>query len=442
MKKKILAVIMAATLALSFGSCGKKDDDKSVETAGTQSAGEQGTTSEKKDITLNLALIGDGSSKETIDKLLSQYTDKTGIKVNTIYISSGWGEYTTKIQTMIGGGEDLDACIMAVEGVKKFLSMGLAQPLNSWIDENPDVANPILNDISASQVDIFKDSDGNIYAFPFSFNNVVMHFNTKRLEEANLSLPDADWGTDEFLEYCKALTSEKDGVKQYAIALPYGNTFALEAYLLNNGASFMDPDCKKSTINSEESIEMFQLMQDLIYKYGYAPIPEENVSPVQMVMSGQVAMGSFGRSPTATYLKSDFKDVAVQYLPSFKVNQQIAGVDGFMVMKSSKHVKETEDLVAWMSSADFEGQYLSAGNIPCLNSLADEKVTELGFPENYEIFFKDAISTTYRSPSAPAQYSEVASIVNTAYSEILVNKADVRETLNDAAKQIDEAIAD
>lgn len=68
---------------------------------------------------------------------------------------------------------------------------------------------------------------------------------------------------------------EKDGVKQYAVAVPYGEYFCAEAWLYNNGASYMNDDFTESTINSPESVEVFQLWQDLIYKYGYAPIPEE-----------------------------------------------------------------------------------------------------------------------------------------------------------------------
>ena len=47
-----------------------------------------------------------------------------------------------------------------------------------------------------------------MYAFPFSFNNVVMHINTDRLQEAGLEAPGEDWDKDEFLSYCEKLTIE------------------------------------------------------------------------------------------------------------------------------------------------------------------------------------------------------------------------------------------
>lgn len=404
--------------------------------------GATATVSAEENVTLTLAMCGDGTTKESLDNLLEQYTEETGVKVETMFIAGGWGEYCTKLQTMIGGGEEVDCAIIAIEGISKFLGMGIAEPIDDWIAANPEVSDSILSDTSPSFQKVFQDDEGNTYAFPFSFNNVVMHMNTNRLEEAGLEVPSADWTKEEFLEYCEKLTTEKDGVKQYAVAVPYGEYFCAEAWLLNNGAAYMNEDFTESTINSPEAVEVFQLWQDLIYKYGYAPIPEENVSAIAQIINGQVAMAAYGRWPTANYVADDFDDVAVQYLPTMATNQQIGGVDGIFTMKTSKHIDEAKDLAAWMSQADFEGQYLSVGNIPALHSLAEEKISELGIPENYELFYVDSNTDIYKSVSAPPQFTECSNIVLTAISEICVNQSDVQETLDAAAEEMNEILAE
>lgn len=458
MKRKVVALIVSLSLVLGFTGCGASktgtDDAAKGKDAETAAAGEETAEAEgeakpaaeengaKSDITLTLAMCGDGTTKESLDNLLKKYTEQTGIKVETIFIAANWGDYCTKIQTMVGGGEELDCAILAIEGVSKFINMGIAAPIDDWIAENRELADQVLNDTNPTHQDVFKDSDGNTYALPFSFNNVVMHFNMNRLREAGLELPGESWTKEEFLKYCEALTTQKDGVKQYAIALPYGEYFCTEAWLLNNKAAYMNEDFTESTINSPESVEIFKLMQDLIYKYGYAPVPEENVSAIEQLMNGQCAMGSWGRWPTANYVASDFKDAAVQYLPSFKTNQQIFGVDGIFTLKNSKHLKEAKDLAGWMSQAEFVGEYLSAGNIPELASLAEKKISELGIPENCQVFFKDSTTTDYKAVSAPPQFTECSTIVTTAISEILVNQADVQATLDDAAAQMNEILAE
>ena len=422
MKKKTTAILLSACMAFGLMS--------------------GMTVSADEDITLTLAMCGDGTTKESLDQLLEQYTEKTGIKVDTIFIAGNWGEYCTKLQTMIGGGDEVDCAILAIEGVSKFLDMGIAEPIDDWIEANPEISETILSDTSPSFQDVFKDDEGNMYAFPFSFNNVVMHINTTRLEEAGLELPPEDWDKETFLEYCEKLTTEKDGVKQYAVAVPYGEYFCAEAWLYNNGASYMTDDFTESTINSPESVEIFQLWQDLIYKYGYAPIPEENVSPIVQIMNGQVAMAAYGRWPTANYVQNDFKDVIVQYLPSFKENQQIGGVDGIFTLKSSKHIEEAKDLAAWISQADFAGQYLSVGNIPALHSLAQEKISDLGIPENNQLFYLNSNTDIYKSVSAPPQFTECSNIVLTAISEICVNQGDVQATLDAAAEEMNEVLSE
>lgn len=447
MKKKVLSIILAACMVFGLTACGSSNEQPAAEgesssAAVEESAAEGGATEgSSSDVTLTLAMCGDGTTKESLDNLLKKFTDETGVKVETIFIAANWGDYCTKIQTMVGGGEDLDCAILAIEGVSKFVNMGIAEPIDDWIAENPDLANNVLNDTNPIHQDIFKDG-GNTYALPFSFNNVVMHFNMARLREAGLELPKEDWNTEEFLKYCEALTTEKDGVKQYAIALPYGEYFCTEAWLINNNAAYMNEDFTESTINSPESVEIFQLMQDLVYKYGYAPVPEENVTAIEQLMNGQCAMGSWGRWPTANYVASDFQDAAIQYLPSFQKNQQIFGVDGIFVLKNSKHLKEAKDLAGWMSQAEFAGEYLSVGNIPEMTSLAEKKISELGMPENYEIFYKNATTNDYKAVSAPPQFTECSNIVTTALSEILVNQADVQATLDDAAEQMNEVLAE
>lgn len=388
-------------------------------------------------LTLTLALIGDGQQKAVLDELLQKYTDETGIKVESIYINGGWGEYCTKIQTMVAGGDKLDLAIVAIEGIEMFVDMGVPTPIDDYIAANPDTANAILNDISDDLKKAFV-FEGKTYAFPFSWNNVVMHFNKDRLADAGVEVPEGDWNKEAFIELCGKLTKEVDGVKQYAIAVPFNEYFCMEAWLYNNNASYMTDDFAKSTINAPESVEIFQLWQDLIYKYGYAPIPEVNVNAIQQLINGQVAMGSWGRWPTTSYINSEFTNVAIQYLPNFKTNVPIFGVDGMFVMKTSKYQEESKALAAWLSMPGFEGDYLTYGNIPALKSLAKEKISALGIPDNYELFYED--THAMKPVSAPIQFSEVSAIVLRAMSEICVNQADVQATLDACAAEMDMAL--
>ena len=108
------------------------------------------------DVTLTLAMCGDGTTKASLDKLLEKYTEETGVKVESMFIAGNWGEYCTKLQTMVGGGDEVDCAILAIEGVSKFLNMGIAEPIDDWIEANPDIAKEILDDTSPSFQEVFK----------------------------------------------------------------------------------------------------------------------------------------------------------------------------------------------------------------------------------------------------------------------------------------------
>ncbi len=458
MKKRALAILLAGVMMFGLAACGGSQNAADTnESAGNDAGGaaaqeteadteadggqeemtESGTTG-GGDTTVRLAWLGSGQDKEALDACLQKFTDKTGIGVETVYIPGNWSEYFTKMQTMIAGGDYIDCAYVAVEGFEMFIDTGMAAPIDDWIAAHQEEYESTVGDIDPNMLEKVK-FDGHVYAIPEEWNNVVTHFNTNLLEEAGLSLPDENWTKEEFLEYCEKLTVEKDGVKQYGCVLPDGY-FAVEAWLYNFGAAYMNDDFTRSTINSPEAVEAFQLMQDLIYEYGYAPIPEKNVDIIQQLIDGNVAMGFWGRWPTNNYNANGFTDVAVQYIPSFHQNQPICGVGGIFVMKDSQNPDAAASLANYIGSAEFIEKFMAAGAIPVLDSVAQKLVPELGYPENNKIYYESA--KTAISVQAPVQYPECDALVTRVLSDILVNKADVQSTLDAAAAEMDSYLLD
>lgn len=454
MKRKMLAMLLAGAMVFSMAACG---GNESTPGGGDAADGQTGDTEEASggetpagpveeeqmvtsgttgggDTTVRLAWLGSGQDKETLDKCLQKFTDDTGIGVETVYIPGSWSEYFTKMQTMIAGGDYIDCAYVAVEGFEMFIDTGMAAPIDDWIAAHPEEYQATVSDIDQNILDQVT-FDGKVYAIPEEWNNVVTHFNTNLLKEAGLSLPDENWTKEEFLEYCEKLTVEReDGTKQYGVYVPDAY-FSTEAWLYNFGAAYMNDDFTKSTINSPEAVEAFQLLQDLIHVYGYAPIPEKNTDAIQQLIDGNVAMGFWGRWPTNNYNANGFKDVAVQYIPSFATNQPISGVGGIFTMAESKNPDAATLLATYIGSPEFIREFMAAGAIPVLDTVARELVSELGYPENNQIYYESA--ETAKSVHSPIQYPECETLVARVISDILVNKADVQSTLDAAAAEMD-----
>jgi len=442
MMKRFLAVLLVCCLAFSMFACSssskttEETKDKPTDSA-TVVSKDTSKVAPANDKPLILAWLGTGQDKVSLDKNLKVYTDKTGVKVESLFIPGTWAEYFTKMQTMIAGGDTIDNAFIAVEGFRMFVDLGLAAPLSKYAADGGSEIKAVIDDISPNIMkSVYVDNE--LYAAPTEWNNGVMHFNTKRLEEAGLSIPSENWTKEEFLDYCKKLTKEVNGKKQYAIAIT-DHYMVAESWLYTNGAAYMTDDFKKSTINSPESIEIFQLWQDLIYKYKYAPIPEKNVDIIQQLIDGTVAMGSWGRWPSMQYLANDFKDVAVQYLPNFKKKATAFGVGGIAVMKQSKRFEEAAKLAFWMATPEFGTNFFSAGAIPASRTIANDVIPKLGFPKNFELFYGSSeIAVVTHSP---IQYPECESIVLRAMSDILTNQKDVKTTLDAAAAEMDAVLS-
>lgn len=433
-KSKKLAFFAAAMMIISsLASCGTPN-----EPAASNTGSSGGNNAAEENITLRLAWSGDGQTKESLDNCLKEFTEKTNVGVESIYIPGSWAEYLTKIQTMQAGGDQLDNAWVAIEGMQNFVSLGLGVPLTDFANEHAEEYQAVTDDIDPVLLEPLT-VDGEVYALPWDWNNVVIHMNTALLSEAGLSVPDETWGKEEFLSYCEKLTTEKDGVKQYAIMLPDGY-FSIEAWLYNNGASIMNDEFTESRLNSPESVEIFQLFQDLVYKYGYAPVPEKNVKPEAQLMNGQVAMYSAGRWTTQSYADNDFKDVAVQFLPSFKTNQPIAGIGGIFVINGTQHYEEAAELSTYIASPTFIEKFLTQGSIPALKSVADKVITPDTIPINGDKVYYPSASIA-KAVHAPEQYPQCEDIVMRAFSEITVNQADVQSTLDAAAEEMNSILA-
>jgi len=201
----------------------------------------------------------------------------------------------------------------------------------------------------------------------------------------------------------------------------------------------MTDDFTESTINSPEAIEIFQLWQDLVHEYGYAPIPEPNIDAIQQFADGTVAMGSWGRWPMFTYENNEFKDVALQYLPSFSRNQVQFGVDGIFVSAATENYDAACELALWMASDEFVRKFFTIGNIPARTSLSEELVPLPGYPANNEIFYIDVANAV--PVHAPLGFSRTAAITEEAFSKIVVEGADAKTTLDDAAKKMNAVLA-
>src|SRR5690606_12240898 len=88
--------------------------------------------------------------------------------------------------------------------------------------------------------------DGALYGMPYSWNNMVIYYNTARFEEAGLEPPSPDWTRDEFLEIAQALTVDEDGdgtPERYGYAWDNSGVFiSAMPWIFANGTDIITED--------------------------------------------------------------------------------------------------------------------------------------------------------------------------------------------------------
>ena len=435
--KRFIFVLLITAILVTLTACGP---------TGQTEAPSSTPQTQPTDETIALritSLTSFGMGMERNQEIFDLYT-VTHPNVKIVYepiaddTGSDWNGYVAKLQTMIAAGTAPDIFDMATEGLQSIFTNNLARPLDDFLNDRPDIKAEILADINPVLYEPFT-YQGKTYCFPIMWNNCITHVNLKLFEEANVELPDEDWNKEDFLAICEKLTKEVGGQKQYGALVP-AYYFANNAWLYAFDASFLNEDMTAAAVNSENAVECFQFMHDLIHKYKYAPVPQPNDDYVQMLIDGKVAMICAGRWPCAQYATNDFTDVAVQYNPTFKKKANVYGTEGLLISKDTKHYNEAAEFCVWSASPEFISQFVQSGSCPSRTSIGREVVEGLGYPQNAKVYF-DSLDVGMKSVEAPIAYADIATIYDTYLSMMMTDpNSDIKAMCDKMADEINAAI--
>ena len=422
MKKYVVTLLLLISLLYSAQAGGRSETESD---AGTPFAG--------RDVRLKVGFMGghmDPSSH--LDALREQHPT---IEIEAVSIAANdWPDYITTLQTMTVAGTAPDVYHMAIEGVQRLVEAGLAMPLDPYIERQPDLVEN-YEDLHPKMQEVFE-INGSTYAFAADWNNVVLHVNLDMIHERNLTLPDENWGAEEFIDYMQALTYSKDGRKVFGTMLP-SFYFNLSAWLYAFGASVLNEEMTASTLNSPEAANAFKFMYDLIYEHKVAPVPTATDDPIGAMIAGNIASASLGRWPVDTFVENDVS-FDVVYLPIFKARKVIFGVGGWFVADATDYPEESYAVAAWMAGPYAQQNMMGTDSIPSRISVM-EKVLAASPPQNGLLFRESAdIAVPVESPS---EYPDIAMITMRYYTQIMSDEIGIEEGLRRAKEEIDLLLA-
>jgi len=167
----------------------------------TTSEGESGAApAQERTSIIATTQMGLGQWDPTLDRA-QEMLPEIDLTITQTPIQSGWSGYSDQIVTQIAGGEQLDVIMIAIEGLRLLTDRNILMPLDEFFAADPAEQEVLENDIHITLREMLQ-VDGQQMEYPFSWNNMVMYYNTAIFEEEGLEPPTSDWTWDDFLETC------------------------------------------------------------------------------------------------------------------------------------------------------------------------------------------------------------------------------------------------
>jgi len=201
--------------------------------------------------------------------------------------------------------------------------------------------------------------EGKQYGLPDRSGAMVVYYNRKMFDAAEVEYPSKEWTWDDLLNAAKKLTIREGGeVKQWGFATitwwPYWMTF-----MYQNGGRVLDDD-NRPVINSPENVEAMEWYNDLAWKHKVSPTLRdfanygEGVGPDQLFAQGKLAMEITGFWNIAAANSVDGLDWDIAPLWHGKEAATSAFFTGLAISANTKHPDEVWKVIEYMVSE--EGQ--------------------------------------------------------------------------------------
>jgi multiple sugar transport system substrate-binding protein len=261
MKKKFLALGMAAVMMLSAVGCGGQADTPAETASQAPVETKDSTTTESTSITLWTYPIGNWGDSATVDSLIANFNAvHPEISVTVEYLDYTNGD--DQVNTAIEGGQAPD---IVMEGPERLVANWGARGL--MVDLSDLFATTAGSEIYDSVSSACKSTDGKYYEYPLCMVAHCMAINQTMFENADamqyLDVETHTWTTENFL---KAVQAVYDSGQQNVGAIycsGQGGDQGTRA-LINNlySGTFTNADHTAYTADSEENIKALEALRD------------------------------------------------------------------------------------------------------------------------------------------------------------------------------------
>ena len=385
--------------------------------------------------TLKLQAFGGDAELAGIQNAIGRFNQKypkVTVEVSIDPISTGWGDYVTKVLGQFTSGTQADVYGTAIETFQAFSSRGLWLPLNDFVAANTGFSNfaPSLFEQGSYK--------GNINYIPISWNNIMINYNRDLFDKAGVAYPARGWTWDQFRDTAKALTvkDSSGNVTQFGYEVPNQNFF-VQPWFFSNGTGVLNADWTASNMLDPKVAETLQFLYDLIHVDGVSPIPGADTMDNQF-MAGQVAMISRGQWIVQNAKKNNVNmDIAIP--PVKEKEATVIGFGAYAIAGTTPNADLAKALVLELTSEETQReQGERGGGVPGHKSAASTPAF-LAFPPSANLYY-ETLPFTIPVPS-PANFQEVEKIFIRHYTAMMAGQETIADGCKAADAELNESFA-
>lgn len=424
MKKKIISILMAATLALGLTACG------------TGSAPASGQTSAQADGVVNLTIWSP--------------TDTEAIEAWWVEKINEWNEANPEIQVSREAIDRSDSYAYENKITTATTSNDLPDIL--YVD-GPNISYYAANGLILSVDDYFTQEDkqdfmpctiqqctydGKLYAMSATESSVALFYNKDYLDAAGIEYPsDTDingaWTWSEFLENARKLTTDEYVGTNIIMDKGEGIIYALGQFWTENNAQFMNDEGSSAEgyVNSEASVQTAEYLNEFIAN-GYA-----NLDPVKDEFLNGYAATMLGGSWNIADLEASDLNWGVSYFPVSDQGKAASPTGDWSaaITKNCENIEEAGAFLKWLMSTENVATYASAIAKPASRTSSYEQME--GWEEGARALMLWQLQNTGTArPSSPS-YSVLSTDFATAMLNIFAG-SDAKSELDTVAANFEE----
>lgn len=384
--------------------------------------------------TLRVQAFGGDAELAGINGAIARFNEKypnVTVEVSIDPISTGWGDYVTKVLGQFTSGSQADIYGTAIETFQAFASRGLWMPLDDFV-----AANTGFSDFAPSLIEqgSYK---GNIFYIPIGWNNIMINYNRDLFDKAGVAYPQRGWTWDQFRETAKALTvKDASGTTtQFGYEVPNQNFF-VQPWFFSNDTGILNADWTASNMLDPKVAETLQFLYDLIHVDGVSPIPGAEMMDNQF-MAGQVAMINRGQWIVQNAKKNNVNmDIAIP--PVKEKEATVIGFGAYAISAQTPSPDLAKALVLELTSEQTQREMGDrGGGVPGRKSAISEEF--LAFPPSANLYY-ETLPFAIAVPS-PANFQEVEAIFIRHYRAMMSGEESIADGTKAADAELNESFA-